>query len=87
MAEIPQVPMAAFEAEQARTSHIIYCLIVAWMVSVLVLGFALIASMCYEEETVSEVITDVDQNADNYGSTYFSNGDLVYGGATDNTDN
>lgn len=86
--DIQQVPMACFEAEQARTSHIIYCLIVGWMVSVVVLGFALIGAIAYEEETVSEVITtDVNQQADNDGATYFANGDLINGGTTNSQDN
>lgn len=84
--DIQQVPMACFEAEQARTSHIIYCLIVGWMVSVVVLGFALIGAIAYEEETVSEVMT-VNQEADNEGATYFANGDLINGGTTNSQDN
>lgn len=79
---IQQVPMAAFEAEQARTSHIIYTLIVGWAVSVIVLGFALIAAISYEAEEISEVTT-VEQSADNDGSTYFANGDLINGGKAD----
>lgn len=73
---VQQVPMASFEAAQARHNHLLITLIIGWTVTVIVLGFALICAMSYTEEAVEEVYTEVAQTADNAGSNYFANGDL-----------
>ena len=88
MNDLQQIPLAAFEAAQARHSHLIYMLIMGWLVSVIVLGIALIGSISYTSDEISEVTSmDVNQDADNYGSAYFANGDLINGSTADNTNN
>lgn len=81
---VQQVPMASFEAAQARHNHLLVTLIVCWTVSIVVLGFALICAMSYTEEAVEEIVTtetstEVAQNADNSGSNYFAGGDMSNG--------
>lgn len=76
------VPMASFESQASRHNRVVIWLIVAWMVSVIVLGFALICSMSVSQETTDEfttTTTEVDQAADNAGSNYFANGDMTHG--------
>lgn len=81
---VQQVPMASFEAAQARHNHLLITLIIGWTVTVIVLGFALICAMSYTEETMEEIVTtEVSQDADNYGSNYFANGDLTNDSAPD----
>lgn len=84
--EVSMIPMSALEAAQARHASVVKMLIVSWMVSVIVLAFALICCLSYSEEATEEIVTtttEVAQDADNSGSNYFSNGDLLNGSQAD----
>lgn len=82
------VPMAAYEAAQARHSNTVRTLIICWTVSIVVLVFALMVSLSYTEEAVDEIVTtEVEQAADNAGQNYFANGDLINGGQADSQGN
>lgn len=90
---VQMVPMAAYEAQAERHHHTVRTLVVCWMVSVVVLAFALICSMSYTEEAVTETetitaetLTDVSQEANENGSNYYSGGDMKYGDAESDAD-
>lgn len=75
---IEMVPLAAFEAQAERNVRTVKYMSLGWVISVILLTFALMVSMSYTEEVVTET-TEVEQDADNYGSNYFANGDLTNG--------
>lgn len=85
---IEMVPLAAFEAQAERNVRTVKYMSLGWVISVVLLTFALIVSFSYTEETVEEVVTtEVEQAADNNGSNYFANGDLTNGSETDGQSN
>lgn len=77
-ANVQQVPMASFEAAQARHNHLIVTLIICWTVTIIVLGFALICSMSYTEEAVEEIVTTetITQDSGDGGANHYIGGDL-----------
>lgn len=87
---IEMVPLAAFEAQAERNVRTVKYMSLGWVISVILLTFALMVSMSYTEETMEEIVTtttEVDQAADNYGSNYFANGDMTNGSEADSEAN
>lgn len=79
--DVEKIPLAAYESLSTRLCRVIRWLIGGWAISVFALGLALVISMSYTEDVMTET-TEVAQEADNYGNNTFAGGDY-YDSQTD----
>lgn len=84
---VESVSLAAYEAQAERNVRTVKYLVLGWVLTTIALCLALIVSMSYTEETITETTTaEVMQNADNDGTNYYAGGDMN-GSETDSNKN
>lgn len=83
---IEMVPLAAFEAQAERNVRTVKYMSLGWVISVVLLTFALIVSFSYTEEVVTETETyERVATADNMGHAIVGDGEITIGDSTSNS--
>lgn len=74
--EVQMVPITAYESLSTRLFRVIKWLIMGWAISVIALGLALVISMSYTEEVMTETTETITQDSGDGGANHYIGGDL-----------